>query len=226
MKNEISLVFDFHDPWGWVAERRLRLAMHKAGITDPITYLPCRTSLSRKVVGYHFGAYQQLRFGSQAATYEKRIIAEASSLGFALDFLNIQTIPDPWIAMLALTKEHRQTPALFDEIYAAIFRDGRDVGDIHVMAELLQRVSTDCTVQDLLSDSTLADELLKREQAVAQWSHNLTPCIRIGETIVSGAQPPPILEQLLMSPATVSAVVPSSSVSTAGHCVTRNIVER
>lgn len=217
MKNEISLVFDFHDPWGWVAERRLRQAMHKAGITDPLTYLPCRTSLSRKVVGHHFGAYQQLRFGSQAATYEKRLIAEASNLGFALDFLNIQTIPDPWIAMLALTKEHRQTPALFEAIYAAIFRDGRDIGDIHVMAKLLQRVSVDFTVQTLLSDSALADELLKREQAAAQWSHNLTPCIRMGETIVSGAQPPPILEQLLMRPAPADAVVPSSPLRDTQH---------
>ncbi|UDU83129.1 DsbA family protein [Pseudomonas sp. HN2-3] len=226
MKNEISLVFDFLDPWGWVAERRLQLAMRKAGVTDLITYLPCRTSLSRKAVGNHFGTYQQLRFGSQATIYEKRLIAEASSLGLALDSLNVETIPDPWIAMLVLTKEHRHAPALFEAIYGAIFRDGRDVGDPHVMAELLQSASSDITMQALSSDSAVADELLKREYAVAHWSHNLTPCIRIGESIVSGAQPPSILERLLMASASSTAAAPSRAVSSAGRCVTRNIVER
>ena len=226
MKNEISLVFDFLDPWGWVAERRLQLAMRKAGVTDLITYLPCRTSLSRKAVGNHFGTYQQLRFGSQATIYEKRLIAEASSLGLALDSLNVKTIPDPWIAMLALTKEHRHTPALFDAIYAAIFRDGRDVGDPHVVAELLQSEFSDITIQALSKDSAAADDLLKREYAVAHWSNNLTPCIRIGESVVSGAQPPSILEQLLMTHASAPAGAPSRGVRSVGRCVTRNIVER
>jgi predicted DsbA family dithiol-disulfide isomerase len=226
MKNEISLVFDFLDPWGWVAERRLRLAMRRAEFTGTITYLPCRTYFSKKAVGQQYSDYQKRRFGSQAETHEKRVIAEASGLGIALEVLNVQKIPDPWLAMLALAKEHQHAPGLFDAFYGAIFRDGRDVGNSEVMSELLQQHSADFTARDLLRDGPLTGELLKREQLVAQWSHNLTPCIRIGDAIVSGAQPPSILEQLLMKPAPAPAIGSDGALSSAGSCVIRNIVER
>lgn len=206
MKNEISLVFDFLDPWGWVAERRLRLAMRKVAIAAPITYRPCRTSLSRKAVGHHFADYQQLRFGSHAKSHEERLVAEASSLGLAFGALNIQKTPDPWYAMIALANEHRHSSELFNAIYAAIFRDGRDVGNIEVMEELLRSESADTAVETLLSDRALSVELLQSEQEVAQWSRNLTPCIRIGDVIVSGAQPPCVLERLLLRPASADAL--------------------
>lgn len=226
MKNEISLAFDFLDPWGWVAERRLMLAMRKAGVDAPITYLPCRTSLSRRSVGRHFADYQQLRFGSQAKIHENRLIAEASSLGLTLGLLNVQKIPDPWFAMIALRNEHRHPSALFNAIYAAIFRDGHDIGNVDVLAELLRSESAETTVPVLLSSRGLAGEVIKCEQEVALWSHNLTPCIRIGEAIVTGAQPPSILERLLLRPAPATAMTSNGACISDKSCVTRNIVER
>jgi predicted DsbA family dithiol-disulfide isomerase len=226
MKNEISLVFDFLDPWGWVAERRLRLAMRRAEFTGTITYLPCRTYFSKKAVGQQYSDYQKRRFGSQAETHEKRVIAEASGLGIALEALNVQQIPDPWLAMLALAKGHQHAPALFDAIYGAIFREGRNVANTQVMSELLQQHSADFPARALLGDGALIGELLKREQLVTQWSHNLTPCIRIGDAIVSGAQPPSIIEQLLMKPAPVPAIIVDEAPGSGDSCVIRNILER
>lgn len=225
MSSTVSLAFDFLDPWGWIAGRRLRLAMHAAGVTRPVQYLPCRAAGSRAAVGQVFADYQLRRFGSQAALQEKRLIAEASRLDLPLHRLNIDTIPDAWLAMLAMTSEQAYAPQLFEAVYTAIYQHGRDVGDPAVMAELLRGQPHGQTVQQLAENRVLSDEVLQNEQAVRRWSHGLTPCIRIGDTVISGAQPPSILARLLAELASADATPDplAACLSTHDeHCAVRN----
>jgi predicted DsbA family dithiol-disulfide isomerase len=198
MDAKISLAFDFLDPWGWIAERQLRLAMREVGVLTPVSYQPCRARLSSKAVGLAFQDYQRQRFGTQAGVFEKRLIAEAASLGVPLTGLDVERIPDPWLAMLAITADPKRAAALFDTVYAAIYRDGRDIGDPAVMSQLLvQTQSTGHTVAQLAESPDLMSELIKIERNVASWCRNLTPSVRIGETVVSGAQPSAVLAQIL-----------------------------
>lgn len=198
MDAKITLAFDFLDPWGWIAERQLRLAMRKAGVLTPVTYQPCRGRLPSKAVGLAFRDYQQQRFGTQAGVFEKRLITEAASLSIPLTGLDVERVPDPWLAMLAITADPKRAAGLFDAVYAAIYRDGRDIGDPAVMSELLiQTQSTDHTVTELAESADLMSELIKTEQNVASWCRNLIPSVLIGETVVSGAQPSAFLAQIL-----------------------------
>jgi predicted DsbA family dithiol-disulfide isomerase len=210
MNPYVSLAFDFLDPLGWIAERRLRLAMRKAQVLAPLIYLPYRAPASREAVGQPFQDYQQRRFGTQATAYHRKLIAEASRLDIPLHEMTVEKVPDPWLAMMAMSSDAEHASALFDAIYRAIYREGRDVGDPGVIAEILaQSRSTVRTVQQLSENGALRDELLDTEHRVAGWSQNLIPSIRINDTVISGAQPPGLLAHMLASclplPAPVTA---------------------
>ncbi|MFJ3681430.1 DsbA family protein [Pseudomonas sp. NPDC090208] len=195
MSRSLCFAFDFLDPWGWIAERRVRLALDQARVDWPVRYQPFRAPLSKTAVGGSYQDYLQRRFGSQTRYHQKQLFDEAAHLGVPLRALHIERTPDPLPAMLALAAATpAQAPVVFDALYAALYRDGTDIADTTALAELLARIG----VSEQPPDAALLDRLLTDEQDVARWSRHLLPSLRLGDAVLSGAQPPAILTQWLL----------------------------
>ncbi|WP_263263470.1 DsbA family protein [Pseudomonas sp. RIT-PI-S] len=194
MKPSVALAFDFLDPWGWIAERRLRAAIAEASQPFTVDYQPCAIAQPR-MAGEPYRAYQARRFGSDAQVFETRALDQAAQLGVALDFERIATVPDTrlagWVLRRCSADEQTQR-VLFEAIYQAYFCDGQDIGLPAVLSRLL---GYPCPPWPATADSEQA--LLQDEQATAAWCGRMMPSVRVGHKVIAGAQPPSVLARYL-----------------------------
>lgn len=106
------LAFEFLDPWGWVAVRRLAIAMNQAGKAYDVTFQPCRSFLSRTAVGMSYADFLERRFGTQALIHQSLVTTEMQKLGIEPAFSKIRSVPDTRPALAAvLWLQRNEKPA-------------------------------------------------------------------------------------------------------------------
>ncbi|WP_236722007.1 DsbA family oxidoreductase [Pseudomonas frederiksbergensis] len=202
MKNNfIALAFDFLNPWCWMGEKRLRQAMAKTGVILPIDYQACRSAHPKAQIGMDYRTYRENRFGSQAKTYEEALSLAAAEFGISLDFSRITTMPDtePALRLMQWQKGRGKCPrTLFDGIYQAHFCEGKDISDpASLLALLKQDAEERQMAMNFLRSEDGVEDLVKAERETIAWCGRLTPGMKLGETLISGAQPSEILATLL-----------------------------
>jgi predicted DsbA family dithiol-disulfide isomerase len=199
--NFIAFAFDFLDPWCWIGEKRLRQAMVKTGVILPIDYQACRSAYPKAQVGLDYQTFQENRFGSHAKNHEEALFHAAAECGISLDLSLITTMPNTESALrLMQWQKHRGKclETLFEGIYQARFCKGEEISDPESLLPLLEQDPEErqLTLNFLRSEDGIS-ELLKAERETIKWCGRLSPAMKLGETLISGAQPTEILAMFL-----------------------------
>ncbi|QXI49379.1 DsbA family protein [Pseudomonas anuradhapurensis] len=195
------LAFDFLDPWSWVAQRRLALAMSQVGQPLKVTFQPCRSPLSRAAAGMAYHDFLERRFGTQALIQQSLVAAEMRQLGIEPAFSQIVRLPDTRPALAAvlwLQRSGKPAHHFVESVFEALYCHGQDIGDPAVLKQLLlrERVALSEVVQFMHSD-TFSEELQASEATAAAWAGRVIPSLRINGTVVFGAQTPSVLAPML-----------------------------
>ena len=195
------LAFDFLDPWGWVAQRRLALAMSQVGQPMNVTFQPCRSPLSRAAAGMAYHDFLERRFGTKALIQQSLVAAEMRQLGIEPAFSQIVRLPDTRLALAAvlwLQRSGKPAHHFVESAFEALYCHGQDIGEPAVLEQLLERehVSLGEVVQFMHGD-TFGEELQASEATAAAWAGRMIPSFCIKGTVVFGAQTPSVLAPML-----------------------------
>ncbi|WP_321960578.1 DsbA family oxidoreductase [Paraburkholderia sp. J7] len=195
-KLEINLTYDLICPWCWIAERRLRRAVDELGLSDSVSvrFTPYELNPTMPAEGMDRKAYRTLKFGSwprsQAMDVHVADTGRADGLEFRYDA--VERTPNTLLAHRLIWFAQREGDAsgLVDALFAAYFRDGRDVGNANVLVEIAAEVGLDRdAVEAFLASEEGVAGVRSLEADANRRGVVSVPSFRIGSTVISGAQP-------------------------------------
>jgi predicted DsbA family dithiol-disulfide isomerase len=203
---EIVVSSDFICPWCWVGHRRLFDGIKLASLESApqVRYSPFEINPNMPPEGMSRREYRSKKVGSWARSQamDAEVHAAGAPLGLHFDFARLEQTPNTHLAHRLMTYAQAQNApakadALFDSIFAAYFRDVRDIGSIEVLVPLAEAHGFDpVAVRALLARPIEADPFATNTQAPAAAIRSL-PTVWINGAQVSGAQPAEALADAL-----------------------------
>ena len=197
-KLPIAIVSDIVCPWCFIGKARLETALAQHGLTDrvAITWLPYELNPDMPPEGMDRTAYLDAKFGgrARAATVYGRIEAAAREAGLEVDFGRIARVPNTLDAHRLIHWagiEGVQTPVV-SALFAAYFRDGRDIGDASELARIAAACGMDgAAVAVALQGEADRDDLAARDADARARGVTAVPTWLIDRRhVLQGAQPP------------------------------------
>lgn len=196
---EIDLFQDVVCPWCRIGKAHLEQALARwQGAPVVVRYHPFFLNPGVPEEGYDFLPYMRSRFG---ASFEPeqifgRVTQVGADAGLKFNFDRIEKSPNTLKAhrLIALTPDDQKS-ALIDALYDAYFRDGRDIGNPNVLADIAAETGLD---RDQVAVWLAGDKGEAETLAEMQWAADLgitgVPMFVFnGQFALSGAQPVPTL---------------------------------
>ncbi|MCA9644380.1 MAG: DsbA family oxidoreductase [Polyangiaceae bacterium] len=188
-------------PWCFIGKRKLELALaQRPELEVDLRFHPFLLHPYLKPEGEDFAAFVMQKFGSDPGKLFTRVLGVARDAGLEFRPELIQRMPDTTAAHCLISwAPAEQRAALVMALFSAYFCEGKDVGDIQVLAEL----GADFGLDPALSVERLAagvDREAIREQAAETADRGITavPFFLInGRWPVPGAQEPETLLRVL-----------------------------
>jgi len=182
-------------PWCLIGKARLDRAL-EARPKHPfvIAWHPFQLNPAMPAGGMPRPAYLEAKFGrADAARYYVQVLEAAKESGIELDVAAIQTMPNTLDAHRLIHWagiEGRQTPA-FAALMRAYWREGRDIGNAEVLADIGAQIGMDRDmVARLLASDADLDVIAERETHARERGVNAVPTFVIAnQYVLSGAQP-------------------------------------
>jgi len=191
-------------PWCWIGKAHLDRAL-EAAPDHPfrIVWHPFQLNPDMPAGGMDRRAYLEAKFGGQRGAVEAYlpVMQAAEAAGLAPDLGAIARTPNTLDAHRLIHwagLEGRQTPVV-SALFRAYFREGRDIGDAGVLADLAAEAGMEREVVARLLASD-ADRALVSEadaQARARGIRAVPTFIVAGAYVVPGAQPPGLWAQVI-----------------------------
>ncbi len=198
----IDLFYDTTCPWCYIGKRHLQLALAQWDGT-PISVRYRSFFLNERIpaAGEDFRSYMQAKVGG--APLEQLFAGPRQAglrVGLHLDFAAITRAPNSLLShrLIALTPASQQE-AVIDAVYAAYFEQGRDIGNLEVLADIAGEASLD---RSAMHASLLTNAAQEQVLADARWAQQNgisgVPFYIVDERYAwSGAQPPEAIVQML-----------------------------
>jgi predicted DsbA family dithiol-disulfide isomerase len=191
----IEIISDAICPWCWVAKRRLdtALAALMPDISASITWRPFELNPDMPKDGLNRRAYRSRKFGSweQSQALDAQVAAAAKPDGLEFHHERMERTPNTIDAhrLIWLADREGVQNAVVEGLFAAYFRDGRDVGDAAVLADVgaesgLERGRV---VAMLASDEGLAEVRAELDRAVSLRVSGVPTVVVDGVVLFSGA---------------------------------------
>jgi predicted DsbA family dithiol-disulfide isomerase len=206
---QLSVTADFICPWCWIGHRHLQSALAAVSLKTPphIRYLPFELNPDMPVDGVDRKTYRTAKFGSWARSQamDADVAARGRAVGLAFDYDRVAITPNTRRAhrLMAFAQAFgnaQRTAVLFEAIFAAYFRDGRDIGARDVLADLAVDAGFDgAAVTDFLAGSEGERDVVAAELGAVVAGIRAVPTVAIGDTYISGAQPPRTLADALIA---------------------------
>ncbi len=191
-------------PWCHIGKAQLDRAL-EARPDHPFTveWHPFQLNPDMPPEGMDRRAYLEAKFGGKAAAAEvyARIDATARDAGLEIDWASIDRTPNTLDAHRLIHwagLEGGQT-AVVAALFRAYFREGRDIGDRDVLAELGTRAGLDRDVTRRLLDSEADIDAIRTRDAHAR-ERGITgvPCFIVAnQHVLPGAQPTDLWSQAI-----------------------------
>ncbi len=191
-------------PWCHIGKAQLDRAL-EARPDHPFTaeWHPFQLNPDMPPEGMDRRAYLEAKFGGKAAAAEvyARIDATARDAGLEIDWASIDRTPNTLDAHRLIHwagLEGGQT-AVVAALFRAYFREGRDIGDRDVLAELGTRAGLDRDVTRRLLDSEADIDAIRTRDAHAR-ERGITgvPCFIVAnQHVLPGAQPTDLWTQAI-----------------------------
>ncbi|MBU9259533.1 DsbA family oxidoreductase [Burkholderia multivorans] len=203
---EVTMIYDLICPWCWIAEHRLAQAIDEVGLTGNVNvrFVPFELNPSMPAGGMDRKAYRSAKFGSWARSQalDAHVAEAGRAAGLVFDHARIARTPNTRLAhrLVWFAQQRGSAVALVDALFAAYFRDGRDIGDTDVLIE----IATGAGLPGDAARAFLASDA-GHDAVVALEAHALgegvasVPSTRIGQSVVSGAQPAAVFRDALIA---------------------------
>lgn len=201
---DVTATYDFICPWCWIAERRLTQVIEEANLTDGVSvrFVPFELNPSMPAAGVDRKAYRSAKFGSWARSQalDAQVAEVGRADGLAFNHAQIARTPNTRLAhrLVWFAQCNGSAVALVDALFAAYFRDGRDIGDANVLVDVAAGIGLhgDAVRAWLASDDGL-DAVLGLEADAIREGIGSVPLTRVGSVVISGAQPAAVFRDAL-----------------------------
>ena len=191
-------------PWCYIGKAYLDRAL-EAHADHPfaVAWHPFQLNPEMPAGGADRATYLEQKFGGRdkAVAIYARVEEAAQDAGVAIDFAAMKRMPNTLDAHRLIHwagLEGRQT-AMVSALFRAYWREGRDIGDVAVLATLAGEVGLDAAaIARLLATDADAGDLIARDQDARAKGVTAVPTFLIAQQFVlSGAQPPELWGQVI-----------------------------
>ena len=166
------MIADLICPFCYLGKRRLDDALRAVQGPSDVSWYPYQLNPDMPAEGMSFDAYLSRRFGNPANIQPvlDSLTAEGRNAGIVFDFARLthvpNTLPAHQLMHLAET-EGKDQSALAEDIMAAFFERGDDVGDVDVLVSVAGRhgLAAD-SVRQAVGDEKVREIVLAREAQV------------------------------------------------------------
>ncbi len=201
---QIEVVHDLICPWCYLGTRRLsRTLRRRPDLLFDLVWRPFLLNPDMPRVGMARADYIIRKFGGEDRA--RRLYASIGEIGHAegvlFRFDRIRRTPSSVDAhrLVRWASRHGRDGEVVEALFAAHFTDGRDIGDLGVLADIAEAsgLGLAATRSFLLSsdevDAVHADNLRAHRLGI-----NGVPCFVVsGRHAIAGAQEPEVIERLL-----------------------------
>ena len=201
---KLDILSDPICPWCYIGKANLDRALETAGDHPfEIEWHPFQLNPDMPADGMDRREYLELKFGGKDKAVEvyARIADAAEAAGLKIDFGAIKRTPNTLNAHRLIHWagiERRQTPVV-SALFRAYFVDGRDIGDLEVLADIADNAGLDAAmVRQLLQGDSDADDIRARDAWAREKGVTGVPTFVVGQQhAVPGAQPPELWAQVI-----------------------------
>jgi len=202
---DIQVTYDFICPWCWIGEENLERALAASGFSTDrqMTFLPYQLNPDMPISGMDRKAYRSGKFGSWARSQamDAQVAHAGKAVGLEFDYKRVEKTPNTLAAHRLVWREQqtgRDACLLVKAIFKGYFGDGRDIGDLNVLADIAAEIGRDReAIVDFLNTDEGTAEVLKLEARAKASGVRSVPSIQIADDVISGAQPTGIIVQIL-----------------------------
>ena len=199
--NPLAIVIysDLICPWCYIGRRRLGQALQLVGLSEPpsLVWRAFQLNPDLPKSGLDRKAYRTAKFGSWERSLEmdRRVIETGKTLGLVFDYDRVLVTPNTmdghrllwWAGVLGSPQD-----ALAEVLFRAYFSEGRDLGELEVLADAAAEVglSRERALLFLQSDDG-RQEVLAEEREARRRGLDAVPFFLLnGIPALAGAQPP------------------------------------
>lgn len=200
----IDVVSDLICPWCFIGKRRLDQVLETpAGAGVIPRWRPFQLYPQLPMEGVDRATFMRARFGEEGAKRgtPRAILDEAAAAGIELRYDKVQRVPNTlqghrlvdWIG------PGRAQHELVDVLFRYYFCDGRDLGDVEVLADAAATVGADrVDALDMLRSDTGIDDVRALVQDAYESGVTGVPCFVLPTGYaIPGAQQPEVLARFI-----------------------------
>ena len=194
---KLDILSDPICPWCYIGKAQLDRALaERPDHPFQIEWHPFQLNPDMPAEGMDRVAYLEAKFGGPEGARQVygRIAEAATAAGVEIDFDAIRRTPNTLDAhrLIHWAGIEGRQPAVVAALFAAYFREGRDIGDREVLADIADGVGMDAAVvSKLLASDADAEDVRARDAHSRQMGVTGVPCFIVGQRhAVPGAQPP------------------------------------
>ncbi len=195
----IEIYSDLVCPWCYVGRQRLHAALaQRPDLPVDVRWLPFELNPGIGPQGMDRTEYLTGKFGdaAQLAAMQRHIGEVGSEFGIDFHFERIRKTPNTRAAhsLMAVAAAAGKQNEVVGAVFAAYFEQGRDLGDLDVLAEIgaAHGLARDATLA-ALADRRHHAQIVAHERQAAQWGISGVPTFIFDRRYaVSGAQEPAV----------------------------------
>jgi predicted DsbA family dithiol-disulfide isomerase len=212
---DIQITYDFICPWCWIGHSHLKTALAQLPPDTPVAiqYAPCELNPDMPEDGVDRKTYRSAKFGnwarSQAMDAEAALAGKRAGIDFRYDRVAITPntrLAHRLMSFAAGKGDAHKTDALFAAVFHAYFSEGRNIGNAEVLVALASQAGFDAQeVRDVMATAAGEREVAAGERQARIDGIRSVPALRIGGSLISGAQPPAVFLQALQQAAAPAA---------------------
>jgi predicted DsbA family dithiol-disulfide isomerase len=197
---QIEIYSDLICPWCYIGRRRLHyaLASMAEAVEPDIRWLSFQLNPDMPKTGVDRRAYRCVKFGSWERSQEldRHVVETGKSLGLQFNYDRVLVTPNTLAGhrLLWWTGQRGGQDALADKLFHAYFSEGRDIGNLEVLAQVAGEVGLPIAeASRFLESDSGRNEVLRQEAEGHRRGLNAVPFFLFnGTAAVSGAQPPEV----------------------------------
>ncbi len=201
---KLDIISDPICPWCFIGKANLDRALEAAG-DHPFTveWHPFQLNPEMPTGGMDRREYLETKFGGKDAAVKAYapVVGQAEAAGLKINLEGISRTPNTLNAHRLIHwagLEQRQTPVVA-ALFRAYFQEGRDIGDIEVLADIADSLEMDraVTLRLLESDADKEDIRARDAHARERGVTSVPTFIVANQHALPGAQPPDLWAKVI-----------------------------
>ncbi|HSN71886.1 MAG TPA: DsbA family oxidoreductase [Steroidobacteraceae bacterium] len=208
----IEVFSDVVCPWCFLGKRRLEAALaERPQIEFEVRWRPFELNPNLPRTGVDRANYLADKFGGRdaLAAAERRLVDLGRDAGIDFRFDRIAKVPHTRAAhrLIAAATDPATCSTVVERLLSSYFEHGRDIGDVAVLVDLAEQCGLDgSSIARLLAAEDGFDDIASEVREAQELGVNGVPTFVFDERyLLSGAQPPHVLLQVIDQLATVEA---------------------